>query len=113
MTIKTTIRTQKTVRTIVRGTGRPGINGSNGAPGADGPNIITPNTDVSFPGSGLLGHAGGKSVSVDPGQFAQWTPTLIANETFTVPENRQVLFALPITIEEDGILEVNGELIEV
>ena len=75
---------------------------------------ITPNTDVSFPGTGLIGHAGGKATSVDPSQFAEWTPTLIAaNETFTVPENRQVLFALPITIEEDGILEINGELIEV
>ena len=75
---------------------------------------ITPNTDVSFAGTGLIGHAGGKATTVDPAQFAQWTPTLIqSNETFTVPENRQVLFALPIVIEEDGILEINGELIEV
>ena len=47
--------------------GPPGTNGTNGTPG---PNLIDSNTDVSFPGTGLIGHAGGKATSVDPGQFA-------------------------------------------
>ncbi|XZE20847.1 phage head spike fiber domain-containing protein [Pirellulaceae bacterium SH449] len=36
----------------------------------NGPNLITPETDTTFPGTGLLGHAAGKVTSVDPSQFA-------------------------------------------
>lgn len=36
---------------------------------------ITPNTDVSFPGTGLIGHAGGKATSVDIGDMLAKSPT--------------------------------------
>jgi hypothetical protein len=65
--------------------GLQGIPGPDGADGADGPNIITPTTDVSFLGTGLLGHAGGKATSVDSGQLL--APYLLAAlaETTYVP----------------------------
>ena len=58
-----------------------------------------------FDGSTIQAHA-----DVPPG----FVPTLIADgETFTVPENTQALFTLPIDIEGDGILAVDGALAEV
>src|SRR4051812_4105321 len=49
---------------------------------------------------------GGSTIS----GFATYTPIVIASvETFTVPENTQMLYAVPITA--DGTLVVDGELV--
>lgn len=38
---------------------------------------------------------------------------ILSGETYFVPERRQVLFTLPISIESGGTLQIDGDLIEV
>jgi hypothetical protein len=68
----------------------------------DGATESTPKATLDIPGS--------SSPIVDDAGVG--TPTLIeSGESFIVPTNRQVLFAVPIVVE--GILIVNGVLISV
>jgi hypothetical protein len=61
---------------------------------------------MTFPLSSV---SGGSSTSSG---FATYTPIIIAaGETFTVPTNTQMLYAIPI--QNDGTLIVDGELVEV
>lgn len=55
---------------------------------------------------------GGGAAAGSGGLLATYTPKVIpAGQTFTVPENAQVLFAVPIVVEGDLILE--GDLVDV
>lgn len=55
---------------------------------------------------------GGGVGSGSGGALANYTPVVIASgQTFTVPDNTQVLYNYPITV--DGTLVVDGELIMV
>lgn len=55
---------------------------------------------------------GGSVGSGSGGALATYTPIVIASgQTFTVPENCQVLYAVPISV--DGALVVEGELVMV
>ena len=52
------------------------------------------------------------AVTVDTSDLAHWTPYYIPEgETFTVPANKQVLFAIPIT--GPGAIVVHGILVQV
>jgi hypothetical protein len=120
-TIKTTIRTPATVRTIVRATGRPGI---------PGPNEITTSTSTPITGV-LVGDAGTVRAATDSEIVTEaelvaaieaeryrisGPPTeILAGENYIVPERRQVGFRYPITIAAGGVLSIqsSGILYEV
>lgn len=69
-------------------------------------------TTVSVGPKGPKGDKGDKGDTGSPGTGGAFTPTLIeADESFTVPTNRQVLFTVPIV--NDGELILDGELVEV
>lgn len=67
-------------------------------------------TRIQFDGAGVA--SGGGSGEVVVTVESQFPPLVIAaGETYTVPENRQVLFTMPIDVE--GMLNVEGFLVEV
>jgi hypothetical protein len=72
----------------------------------DGPPVVVWwEPGVREPDAAIEGGAGGSSVFV---------PYLIpAGSSFVVPANKQALWAIPIEVEGDGVLEVNGALVEV
>jgi hypothetical protein len=76
--------------------GNPALKGEKGDTGEQGP-------------AGPAGTDGPPGADGDPGPMVPLT--IGALESFTVPANRQALFAKPIVV--DGVLVVSGELIEV
>lgn len=101
-------------------TGPQGPKGDTGPQGPEGPSWtltvadadadFNDTTRITFIGADV--DSGGGSGEVEVTVQDSIVPTLIASgDKFTVPAGKQMLFAVPIDVQ--GILEVNGMLVEV
>lgn len=64
-------------------------------------------------GTGEQGPRGPAGQDGEDGAFAACPYIIEDGETFTVPENKQILWTVPIDIEDGGALDVEGILVEV